>query len=132
MIGDVINPLNAVIFGPNIHKGIFEMSPITGLNSFWGAMSPQDLLLKTQYGVSGSSMGCCIRFKTPSGCLHHGKHIMLNIMSSLQGDGINLPCLPIFILLQSPFPPERFQPLGLFNCRTCVTVMNHLCSSIHS
>ena len=32
-----------------------------------------------QYGVSGGSMGYCICFKPPSGCLHHGEHITLTI-----------------------------------------------------
>lgn len=52
---------------------------------------------------------------------HH--YIMLNIYKQQ---------LTNIKLLPSPFPPVSFQILGLFNCGTCVTVINNLCNSIHS
>ena len=42
----MINPLNAMIFGPSIYKGIFAMSPIICFDSLWGTMSPENLFLE--------------------------------------------------------------------------------------
>ncbi|KAM6232409.1 activated RNA polymerase II transcriptional coactivator p15-like isoform 3-T3 [Porphyrio hochstetteri] len=47
-------------------KGVYDtapdMSSIVQLDSFWSAMSPEDLLLKTQDGVPGGHMGHRISF----------------------------------------------------------------------
>lgn len=51
MTGSMIYLLNTVVSGPGVYQVIFEMSPIVQLSSFWGAMSPQDLLCKAQDGV---------------------------------------------------------------------------------
>ncbi|PKU32057.1 ras-related protein rab-21 [Limosa lapponica baueri] len=39
MTGDVINPLNAMLFGPGVNEAVSEMSPIVRLKSFRDAMS---------------------------------------------------------------------------------------------
>ena len=40
MIGDVIYPLNAMLFGPGVYEVVLEVSPVVLLDSFWGAMLP--------------------------------------------------------------------------------------------
>jgi len=46
MIGDVVHPLSAVLFGPGVCEAVAEMSPVVSLSSFWDAVSPQDWLFK--------------------------------------------------------------------------------------
>ncbi|PKU38980.1 inositol -trisphosphate receptor-interacting 1 [Limosa lapponica baueri] len=57
VIGNVIDPFNAMILGPGANEAVSEMSPVAQLNSLWGTMSPQDLLFKAQDGVAGGGMG---------------------------------------------------------------------------
>ncbi|PKU29185.1 hypothetical protein llap_20511 [Limosa lapponica baueri] len=44
MIGDLIYPLNAMFFCPITYKIVFKISLIVRRNSFWSAMSRQNLL----------------------------------------------------------------------------------------
>lgn len=48
MIGDVTCSLNAMLFGLVTYEGVSEMSTVGRLSSFWGTMSPSDLLFKAQ------------------------------------------------------------------------------------
>ncbi|RMC20920.1 hypothetical protein DUI87_01773 [Hirundo rustica rustica] len=57
MIRNMVHPLNAMFSSPGVYKAVLEMSPVVRLSPLRGTMSPQDLLLKAQDGVPGSSMG---------------------------------------------------------------------------
>ena len=57
MLGNVIYPLHTMLFGPNVYEIVLEMSSIVWFNSFWGAMSPQDLSSKAQDSVLSCGMG---------------------------------------------------------------------------
>jgi len=43
MVGDVIHPLDTAFFGPGVYEAVRKVSPVVQLNSFGGAISPQDL-----------------------------------------------------------------------------------------
>jgi len=77
MVGDVIHPLNAMLFVPDAYEIVMEMSLIVRFSSFWSAMSPYDLLFKAQHGVLGGGMGHRVDFQPSSGGLHHCEHIAL-------------------------------------------------------
>ena len=77
MVGDVIHPLNIVFFGPGVYEAVMKMSPIVRLNSFGGAMSPQDLSFQAQDGILGIGMGHRVGFQPSGGGLHHCEHIVL-------------------------------------------------------
>lgn len=59
----VIQQPNVLLFGPDVYEVILEMSTVVWLNSFWGAISSQDLLFKR---VSGSGMWHGIHFQPDS------------------------------------------------------------------
>lgn len=80
----VIQQLNAMLFGPGVYEVIFEMSPVVWLNSFWGAVSSQDLLFKS---VSGSGMwhGICFLPSVADSWLSgHLCHVLLQPYSLLR------------------------------------------------
>ena len=52
----MIYPLNAMLFGTGVYEVVLELSPITSLSSFWGAILPQDLLFKAQYSIFGGAV----------------------------------------------------------------------------
>ena len=54
MVGDAIHPLDTVFFGPGVYEAVAKVSPVVSLNSFGGAMSPQDLFFQAQDGIPGS------------------------------------------------------------------------------
>jgi len=97
VIGDVISPLSAMLFGPGVYEVLLGMSPVVRINSFWGAMSPQDLIFKAQDGIPGGAMRHGICFEASSVCFHHCKHLALALVSLWECDIINLPGLPIFV-----------------------------------
>lgn len=55
--GDVTDPLNATVLGPDVYEDVVEMSPVVWLSSLWATASPQDLLFKAQDSVAGSAVG---------------------------------------------------------------------------
>jgi len=97
MVGDVIHPLDTMIFGPSVYEAVAKVSPIVQLNSFGSAMSPQDLFFQAQYGIPGSGMGHRVGFQPSGGGLHHCEHIALALAGLWQCDAVNLPSLPVFI-----------------------------------
>lgn len=97
MIGSMIHPLNSVLSSSGIYEAIFEMSHIVQLNSFWGAMWPQDLLFKAQDGVLDNDMRHRLCLQPSSVCFHHCQHTVLVLVDLWQCDVINLPGFPILI-----------------------------------
>jgi len=57
MVADVIHPLHIVFFGTGVYEAVLEMSAVVRLNSFLGAMSPQDLFFKAQHGIPAWGTG---------------------------------------------------------------------------
>jgi len=106
------------------------MSPIVQIDSFRGAMSPQDLVVKAQDDVLGSGMGHRVGFQPSSGGLHHCEHIALALAGLWHCDTVSLPRLPTFIFQTSSIP-LRFYPLGLLGYSTCFTFMDKLCDGVH-
>jgi len=98
MIGNVRHPLNAILFGPSVYDVVLEGSPVVRLNSFCGAMLPQDFLFKAQNSALGSGMGPRICFQPSGGFLHHCKHIVLALADLWKCDIINLPSLPFIYI----------------------------------
>ena len=131
MIRDVIHPLNAVFFGPGVYEVVTEMSLIVWLSSFWGGMSPQDLLFKAQDSVLGGGMGHRILFQLSSGCFHHCEHMALALAGLWKCDIISLPGLAIFIFHPSSSVPLRLYLLGFLDCSACFTFMDNLCDGVH-
>jgi len=77
MVGDVIQLLNTVFFGPGVYEAVTKVSPVVRLSSFGSAMSPQDLFFKTQDGIPGCVMGHRVGFQPSGSGLHHCEHIAL-------------------------------------------------------
>lgn len=71
--GDMIYPLNAMLFGPGVYGVVSEMSPVVWFSSHWDAMSPWDLLFKAQNSATGAFMEHRICFQTSSSSFHHCK-----------------------------------------------------------
>ncbi|XP_065510166.1 olfactory receptor 14J1-like [Caloenas nicobarica] len=66
VMGDVRDPLNATLLGPDVYEDVLEMSPVVWLNSLWAAVLSQDWLFKAQDSVVGSAVGHGVCFQ-PSG-----------------------------------------------------------------
>ena len=57
MLGVVLYPVNAMLFGPGVYEVVSKMSPNVRFNSFRNAMSPEDMLFKAQDSVQAGGMG---------------------------------------------------------------------------
>ena len=97
MVGDAINPLDTLFFGPGVYDAVTKVNPVVRLNSFRDAMSPQDLYFKAQDGILGGDMRHRVGFQPSGGGLHHCEHIALALAGLWQCDEVSLPSLPIFI-----------------------------------
>lgn len=71
MIGDVIYPLNAILFGPGVYEAVLELSTLVWINPFWDAVSPYNLLFKVQDSVLGGGVGQGIYFQPSGDFFHH-------------------------------------------------------------
>jgi len=131
MVGGVIHPHHAMLFGPEDYQVISEMSPFVSVSSFSGGMSPEHLLFKAQDSVLGGSMQHGIGLQPSSGCFHHCDHIALALVGLWQCDIINLPSLPLFTFQPWSPMPERLYLLGLLECNACFTFVDNLCDSVH-
>ena len=60
---------------------VFEMSLIVSFNSFWGAVSPYDLLFKIQDSTADGSMANGLHLLSSGGCFHNCKHVVLAMVS---------------------------------------------------
>lgn len=56
---------------------VLEMSHTVQMNSFWGAMSPQYSLFKTQEDVLCNGVRHGVLLQPSSGCFHHCQHLVL-------------------------------------------------------
>lgn len=79
-LGDVIQPLNAMIFGPHFYEVVLEISSVVWLTSFWGTMCLWNFLFKAQDNISGSNAGQRFCFQLPSGSFYHCKHVVLSLV----------------------------------------------------
>ena len=131
MVGDVVDPLDAVFFCPGISEVISEVSPIVRLNPLWGAVSPQDSLFKAQDGVPGGGVGHWMSFEPSSGCFHHCEHVALALAGLWQCDVVDLPGLSILLFHPSIFIPLGLHPFGLFDRSTRLTSVDDLCDGVN-
>lgn len=108
-----------------------EMSHTVQMNSFWGAMSPQGSLFKTQDGVPCGVVRHGVHPQPSSGCFHHCQHTVLALAGLQQCDAIDMPALPIFLFWPLSLIPQGLHLLGLPDCSTRFTVTIILGYSVH-
>lgn len=113
------DPLNTVHSGSGVPGVIFEMSPIVQLNSFWAAMSQQDLFFKAPEWCSRWWHEHRVHLQPCSGCLHCCKHVVIALAGFCECDVIILPGLPTFIF-RTLSPIHR--GFALLACLTAVNV----------
>ena len=106
MIGDVIYPLNAILFD----TGVFEV--VSEMNSDVSVLSVvtrhcKTFLSRLRIVLWSSGIGYRIYFQT-SGChFYHCKHVVFVLVDLWQCDISNLPGFPILIFQPSTPIPER-------------------------